>query len=163
MGLILELLEWRISPFCRGGWTRLGSHIQVNQLCLALCLCWKRWWQRSLQRKEKVLPTIILGTQGSVGQRHQALLSTPNGKASLPKCHFRQRKEMHFYSHHCHHPAHTQGPGEDEWMELWKNTDPPPADLVLFGENRQIQKQMPAWSLAIWSFFILHISLIQQR
>lgn len=122
MGLILELLEGRTSPLLRGGWMRLGrdvmgSHIQVNQLCLALCLCWQRWWQRSLQRKETVVPTI-LGTQESVGQRHQALLSTPNGKTSLPKCDFRQRKEMHFHSHHCHHPIHTQGPGEDEWVEL---------------------------------------------
>lgn len=120
-GLILELLEGRSSPLPRGGWMRLGwdvmgSHIQVNQLCLALCLCWKRWWQRSLQGKEAVVATV-LGSQGSVGQRHQALLSTPNGKASLPKCDFRQRKKMHFLSHHCHHPAHTQGPAEEEWVE----------------------------------------------
>lgn len=56
----------------------------------------------------------ILGPQESVGKRHQALPSSPNGKASLPKCDFRQRKEMHFRSHYCHHPAHTQGAGEDE-------------------------------------------------
>lgn len=39
---------------------------------------------------------MSLGTQGSVGQRQQSLLSTPNGKASLPKCDSRQRQEMIF-------------------------------------------------------------------